>query len=144
MAPTMAAARRVVAMADAASVDDGANEASSFESELQHLAAVLYDCTVAETVAGWSHASGSPLSTDGCHVPSPTTKVAVAATGSGMDNVWIVKPSTLSRGRGITVVATLSGLCDAICRCATLRRIKGEGGGGVRSPAARCKVTCVH
>ena len=54
------------------------------------------------------------------------------APSDGNDNVWILKPSTLSRGRGITMVSTLEELLvhvQVLCG----GRSEGGGGGGAGS-----------
>jgi hypothetical protein len=47
------------------------------------------------------------------------------ATSDGNDNIWIIKPSTLSRGRGIKMVGTLHDLLNEIeCICNEKPNIK--------------------
>ncbi len=135
MAAAVAAARRLLAAIGGVKSSLSSSSSGSFsladDDDLTLLATVFHDRTVGEVAAEWGF-------------PKNRRAAGHTATGSGMDNVWIVKPSTLSRGRGITVVATLSALYDAVCRCATPKpgtRTKVSSSTGVNRPsAARCEV----
>ena len=101
-------AARLVAAADEAILTAASpnGQYHSLWSAMQLLQSVFEKRSVVDVMVDWG-------------VSAHDHTIGLSITGSGLDNVWIVKPSTLSRGRGITVVATFYALLRAICESAT-------------------------